>query len=69
MARPNEKERRPARLQCSKYDDHRYVDGSVPQVGLYVIEQAEVEWRIEEGTDLRCRECGAEIDLSRSQAL
>ncbi len=69
MARPNEKERRPARLQCSKYDDHRYVDASVPQVGLYVADQDEPIWRIVGGTDLRCRECGAEIDLPRSKQL
>ena len=69
MARPNEKARRPARLQCSNYDDHRYRDDSVPQVGLYVAEQDEPTWRIESGTDLRCRVCGAEIDLSRSQPL
>jgi hypothetical protein len=38
-------------------------------VGLYVIEQDEPTWRIEQGTDLRCRECHAEIDLSRSNPL
>jgi RNA polymerase-binding transcription factor DksA len=70
MARPNEKARRSAKLQCSKYDDHRYRDDTVPQVRMYVIEQDEpTEWRIEEGTGLRCRVCGAEIDLSRSQPL
>ena len=69
MARPNAKERRPARLQCSRHDEHLYVYDSVPQVGLYVIEQDEPTWRIEEGTDLRCRECGAEIALSRSTPL
>jgi hypothetical protein len=69
MTRPNAKARRPARLQCSKYDDHRYVDYSVPQVGLYVIEQDGPVWRIEEGTDLRCRECGAAIAISRSTPL
>jgi hypothetical protein len=69
MARPNAMERRPARLQCSKHDEHRYVDYSVPQVGLYVAQQDEPTWRIEQGTDLRCRECGAEIDLTRSTPL
>ena len=69
MARRNVKESRPARLQCSKYDDHRYVDNSVPQVGLYVAELDGPDWRIEEGNDLRCRVCGAAIDLSRSQPL
>jgi hypothetical protein len=69
MARPNEKANRPAILQCSRYDDHRYPDDSVPQVGLYVEEQDGPDWRIEEGTDLRCRVCDAPIDLSRSQPL
>ena len=57
MARPNKMEKRPARLQCSKHDEHQYVDYSVPQVGLYVAKQEQVEptWRIEQGTDLRCR--------------
>jgi hypothetical protein len=69
MARPNAKERRPARLQCSEHDEHRYVDYSVPQVGLYVHEQDPPTWRIEQGTDLRCRERCAEIDLTRSTPL
>jgi len=71
MARPNKMEKRPARLQCSKHDEHQYVDYSVPQVGLYVAKQEQVEptWRIEQGTDLRCRECRAPIDLSRSTPL
>ena len=67
MARPNELRRRPARLVCVQ--GHKYVDNSVPQVGLYVIEQDEPDWRIEEDTDLRCRECGRKIDLSCSRPL
>ena len=43
MARPNKMEKRPARLQCSKHDEHQYVDYSVPQVGLYVAKQEQVK--------------------------
>ena len=67
MARRNEEARRPASLECVR--GHRYVDDSVPQVGLYVAEQEQPDWRIEEGTDLRCRVCGSEIDLTRSKPL
>ena len=66
MARPNEHERRPASLKCVR--GHRYVDNSVPQVGMYVAEQDEPTWRID-ATDLRCRVCSSEIDPSRSQPL
>ena len=55
MARRNEMARRPATLQCTRYDEHRYIDDSVPQVGLYVAEQEEPDWRIEQGTDLNDR--------------
>jgi hypothetical protein len=51
------------------HDEHRYVDRSVPQVGLYMEESGAPTWRIEQGTGLRFRECGAEIDLARSAAL
>jgi hypothetical protein len=67
MARPNEKAKRPARLVCVA--GHEYVDDSVPQVGMYVEDQAEAIWRIEQGTGLRCRVCGEEIDYSRSKPL
>jgi len=67
MARPNKMARRPARLVCVQ--GHEYVDNDVPQVGLYVFEQDEPDWRIEQGTGLRCRECGREIDYSRSRPL
>jgi len=67
MARPNKLERRPALLVCVQ--GHEYVDPSVPQVRLYIEDPSEPIWRIEGGHDLRCRECGHEIDLQLSKPL
>ena len=67
MARRNKQARRPARLVCVQGDE--YVDDSVPQVGIEVEDTSEVDWRIEQGTGLRCRVCGEEIDYSLSKPL